>query len=413
MNKDERDLKLPQMYKSGYKYLQSQYSVYSWNTVTVGIFYALPAFQLVLSQQLLANYSGEEDLCYYNFKCAHPVGLFNSFNNVWSNIGYVLLGILFIIITRFRKWRYTRACTTQRKANRGIPQFYGIYYAMGLALIMEGLMSSFYHICPSNANFQFDTAFMFIIAGLLLTKIFQNRHPDVHANAFIAFFSFAVVIVFTLLGIYYDRRNPVAVRLSLFSVVLVMLAGFFCSFYYFHCWKFSMEMFRNVFKSFKFYFTTKPCNWTLLHRVRFLKLFVAFWINVLITIVAIAGYTYLDFATTILTFFLVNVLWFLSAYIVTKLYYREPWTLLPLVLPVIIGVLWAGALYFFLRNVSSWQRTPAESRDLNRPCVFMDFYDSHDIWHFLSSCALFFSFLFFMTLDDGIADWEHTNIQVF
>ena len=38
-----------------------------------------------------------------------------------------------------------------------------------------------------------------------------------------------------------------------------------------------------------------------------------------------------------------------------QLYYREPWTLLPLGLPVIIGVLWAGALYFFLRNVSSWQ----------------------------------------------------------
>ena len=38
------------------------------------------------------------------------------------------------------------------------------------------------------------------------------------------------------------------------------------------------------------------------------------------TIVAIAGYTYLDFATTILTFFLVNVLWFLSAYIMTKVH---------------------------------------------------------------------------------------------
>ena len=89
-------------------------------------------------------------------------------------------------------------------------------------------MSAFYHICPRDANFQFgrishsnvslcicvcvlwiyilgrthtDTAFMFIIGGLLIVKIFQNRHPDVHANAFIAFFSFAVVIFFTLVGI--------------------------------------------------------------------------------------------------------------------------------------------------------------------------------------------------------------------
>ena len=42
---------------------------------------------------------------------------------------------------------------------------------------------------------------MFIIGGLLLVKLFQNRHPDIHANAFIAFFSFAVIIVLTLLGI--------------------------------------------------------------------------------------------------------------------------------------------------------------------------------------------------------------------
>ena len=46
-----------------------------------------------------------------------------------------------------------------------------------------------------------DTAFMFIIGGLILVKIFQNRHPDIHANAFIAFFSFAVIIFFTLFGI--------------------------------------------------------------------------------------------------------------------------------------------------------------------------------------------------------------------
>ncbi len=37
----------------------------------------------------------------------------------------------------------------------GVPQYFGIYYAMGIALIIEGVMSAFYHICPTNANFQF------------------------------------------------------------------------------------------------------------------------------------------------------------------------------------------------------------------------------------------------------------------
>ena len=36
---------------------------------------------------------------------------------------------------------------------------------------------------------------------------------------------------------------------------------------------------------------------------------------------AIFGHSFLDFATTILTFFLVNVVIFLSAYVITKVYY--------------------------------------------------------------------------------------------
>ena len=74
----------------------------------------------------LATSSGQDDLCYYNFKCSHPVGVLrsaiimhecdirllvcliafpccsSSFNNVWSNIGYFLLGVTFIIVTFVR-----------------------------------------------------------------------------------------------------------------------------------------------------------------------------------------------------------------------------------------------------------------------------------------------------------------------
>ena len=39
--------------------------------------------------------------------------------------------------------------------SHGVPQFFGIYFAMGFALILEGFMSSFYHICPNDSNFQF------------------------------------------------------------------------------------------------------------------------------------------------------------------------------------------------------------------------------------------------------------------
>ena len=39
------------------------------------------------------------------------------------------------------------------------------------------------------------------------------------------------------------------------------------------------------------------------------------------------------------------------------------------------------------------QLTPSESRALNKPCLVMSFYDSHDVWHFLSAGALFLAFM--------------------
>lgn len=61
----------------------------------------------MLCLQLL-NTSGNQDQCYYNFKCAYPVGVLSAFNNIWSNIGYVMLGALFLVIVTVQKCLYNR-----------------------------------------------------------------------------------------------------------------------------------------------------------------------------------------------------------------------------------------------------------------------------------------------------------------
>lgn len=43
----------------------------------------------------------------------------------------------------------------QLERQYGIPQHYGLLYAIGLALVMEGIMSACYHVCPNYSNFQF------------------------------------------------------------------------------------------------------------------------------------------------------------------------------------------------------------------------------------------------------------------
>lgn len=55
------------------------------------------------------------------------------------------------------------------------------------------------------------------------------------------------------------------------------------------------------------------------------------------------------------------------------------------------GPAWVGASQAALPVPP--QKTPAESREHNRDCILLDFFDDHDIWHFLSSIAMFGSFL--------------------
>ena len=62
---------------------------------------------------------------------------------------------------------------SRKPLKRGIPEQFGIFYALGGALSMEGVLSGCYHICPTKVNFQFDTTFMYVIAVLVFLKVYQ------------------------------------------------------------------------------------------------------------------------------------------------------------------------------------------------------------------------------------------------
>ena len=58
------------------------------------------------------------------------------------------------------------------------------------------------------------------------------------------------------------------------------------------------------------------------------------------------------------------------------------------------------------------QMTPSESRSLNKPCVVMSFYDSHDVWHFLSAGALFLAFMVSWLLYNACVYVLHTQCML-
>lgn len=97
----------------------------------------------------------------------------------------------------------------------GIPMHNGLMYAIGIAIMMEGVLSASYHVCPSSSNYQFgmihaveynlvsllDTSFMYMIGALGILKIYQLRHPDVNANAHISFAVMAMFIFLAMCGV--------------------------------------------------------------------------------------------------------------------------------------------------------------------------------------------------------------------
>ena len=62
---------------------------------------------------------------------------------------------------------------------------------------------------------------------------------------------------------------------------------------------------------------------------------------------------------------------------------------------------------------TNWLQPPAVSRDGNRDCIILDFFDWHDLWHFTSAFGLFFSFLMLMTLDDNQEGTTRDKLGVF
>ncbi|XP_048202586.1 SID1 transmembrane family member 1 isoform X2 [Perognathus longimembris pacificus] len=391
--------------------VSKKYKIYFWNIITIAVFYALPVIQLVITYQTVVNVTGNQDICYYNFLCAHPLGVLSAFNNILSNLGHVLLGFLFLLIVLRRDILHRRALEAKDifAMEYGIPKHFGLFYAMGIALMMEGVLSACYHVCPNYSNFQFDTSFMYMIAGLCMLKLYQTRHPDINASAYSAYASFAVVITLTVLGVVFGK-NDVWFWVIFSAIHILASLALSSQIYYMGRFKIDLGIFRRA--AMVFYTDcVQQCSRPL-YMDRMVLLVVGNLVNWSFALFGLI-YRPRDFASYMLGIFICNLLLYLAFYIIMKLRSSEKVLPMPLFCIVATAVVWAAALYFFFQNLSSWEGTPAESREKNRECILLNFFDDHDIWHFLSATALFFSFLVLLTLDDDLDVVRRDQIPVF
>lgn len=391
--------------------LSKKYQIYFWNIATIAVFYALPVIQLVITYQTVVNVTGNQDICYYNFLCAHPLGALSSFNNILSNLGYVMLGLLFLLIVLKRDIMHNRALVRNdiNALECGIPKHFGLFYAMGTALMMEGLLSACYHVCPNYTNFQFDTSFMYMIAGLCMLKLYQKRHPDINASAYTAYACLAAVIFFSVLGVVFGKGNMVFwIVFSVIHILATLLLS--TQLYYMGRWRLDSGVLRRVVYII-YTDCIRQCSGPM-YIDRMVLLVLGNIVNW-----SLAAYGLIkrpnDFASYLLAIAICNLLLYFAFYIIMKLRSGERIKWLALICILFTAVVWGFALYFFFQGLSTWQKTPAESREHNRDCILLSFFDDHDIWHFLSSIAMFGSFLVLLTMDDDLDTVQRDKIYVF
>ena len=182
---------------------------YSFITGIVGAVLMVGGSKFVFAKWDIMIQEGNRDNCYYNDFCYRVANHDIPFNLMISNLTYIVHGLILVVWVLILESKVNVRCQSSRDAVEATAMkkryCFSIGYAFSWGLVFEGLFSTLYHFCPSRFTFQFDSAFMFIIAGLTVLLLYngieQNRCPSSgnakHPVGASNFFLFFIVPLFT------------------------------------------------------------------------------------------------------------------------------------------------------------------------------------------------------------------------
>jgi hypothetical protein len=421
--------------------------VYFYLIPLLSLFYIIPSAQLVYYEKQRAEESGSLEQCYLNYGCSRPYGIFTDFNHIVSNFGYIWYGVIFILLVNLKS-KYLpdeNRTDSDHMGMLGIPQQHSIFFTLGVGMIMQGVFSMIFHVCPSNISLQFDTTMMYIMMSLCYAKIYQFRHPDIAMNAYHLMYSLAFVLIMEALSLYIFKVATKAAFYSVFSLFYLFLIIYLVSdAYYYGMIKTSLKDMLPIFSR-HIFGRCKHC----MDAKGFVHSIVFVVINLALLVVTVlradeSGVNGLS--SPILLIFAVNLGLYLLYYSIRKLVeifirldseadcphdhyeenhnnddesppsrcgYKPLMRFLSFMFFLLALVLMGGAAYFYVNKHQSRNLSPPESRNKNSVCSFMDFYDNHDMWHFISATALFSTFIGLLTIDDDLLSKHRDKIQVF
>ena len=371
---------LPNWFKRGPK-------TYSYITGIVGFVLMIGAGQFVFANWHLMIQEGDRDTCYYNDFC-YRVSIYDDIplNLMISNLTYMLHGL----ILAFFVWHMEAKLFAQHKDSNDLPpkHAFSIGYAFSWALIFEGCFSLVYHLCPSRLTFQFDTGFMFVIAGLVVILLYNGIEmkdndrptPIDAANVFLYFL--VPLYIFNYFGTLSHSETGLVNRpalyffVALWWVVISIWTG----------WKL---------------FPDGRCSRTCIKDICKCTCFALGVIGVPVICFVIWGsdlplvFLFACIAESIIA--IVGTICYTITCITIKCDKKLVMKILQGFYIVVMIVLWGVAVNFFLALPTTDKAlTPEKSRDLNKDCNVWKFFDDHDIWHVLSSHALLMTAYFVM-----------------
>tara|TARA_Y100001970_G_C14258047_1_gene877068 strand:- start:684 stop:1871 length:1188 start_codon:yes stop_codon:yes gene_type:complete len=375
---------------------------YFWKfMMIISVYYVLPSLQFVFFQAHDRNV-----VCYYNEKCKHDLGGIPAFNNVISNMGYIILGLVYICYIKLSRIEYF-GDSLQDDTIYGVYNKKSIYYSLGLVLTLEGVYSAIYHICPSKLNFQFDTTFMFIGTALMIIVLYSKRHPLRLPHAFNVYIFLAVIVLLNILPLsgISDGREVWFWTIIYILMFYLMIVGTI-NVYYGTELKISKDIINNIKISKDIIVNFRPDD-----SRKFVFLLIANLSS--ITMLVLASYYKTKFTEWLLGLFLMNLIIYFLFYIINKILNGE----------IISGRLWVYmfidiclftvSLIYYEIAVTDKMLSPSNSRKLNRPCIFLDYFDYHDMWHIFSSFSIYLLMIIIYGIDDGLRKTKTENIKIF
>lgn len=381
-------------------------------TLLVFLIFFTPAIQILMSELLKLGEWGDWDTCYYNDLCLRPsyeAGLLIfAFNSVFSNIGYVIAGFtVFVYLILLRRY--------VSHLPRFMPTQYSVLWALCLCLVAVGINSAVYHFCPSRIGFQVDSAQMLAFALLSIADIYR-RNFDPKLESWTVFMVLAVLLLLNYIGTIIDTYPTIdedardTANLVYLGVLTILLSLALLAFVVWIWW-------------FNPHVTNR-------------RSFVVLALVLGLPNIALLWWRYdEDLSQTLLAIFVVMYALCVAADFAAQLgfvaliercelprvcricpsgtgrsclkersFWRRVRTSI-LIVWLTAGWLTCGIvslIYFAWKEDTDKNQTPAESRNLNSPCVLSDYYSTHDIWHLVSATWLMFQVLINAHIGHGL-----------